>query len=149
MTVKINVPRFCTLSICGWNLFQPLGLYRTVHYLSIQFSNKPFSSFYLRYGLTVRARFMKASHFHHLEVWYVEENHAEMKCNEWGFRPFLCTYRLNWARRASSVWWNECDDTALQSHDSKNDPWWSEAEHATVRSRRLSTILFFFYEKSS
>ena len=32
MTVQINVPRFCTRSICGWNLFQPLGLldYNTV-----------------------------------------------------------------------------------------------------------------------
>ena len=26
MTVQRNVPRFCTRSICGWNLFQPLGL---------------------------------------------------------------------------------------------------------------------------
>ena len=26
MSVQINVPRFCTGSICGWNLFQPLGL---------------------------------------------------------------------------------------------------------------------------
>ena len=25
MTVQRNVPRFCTGSICGWNLFQPLG----------------------------------------------------------------------------------------------------------------------------
>ena len=26
MTVQRNVSRFCTRSICGWNLFQPLGL---------------------------------------------------------------------------------------------------------------------------
>ena len=26
MTAQRNVPRFCTLSICGWNLFQPPGL---------------------------------------------------------------------------------------------------------------------------
>ena len=26
MTVQRNVPRFCTRSICVWNLFQPLGL---------------------------------------------------------------------------------------------------------------------------
>ena len=26
MTVQKNVPRLCTRSICGWNLFQPLGL---------------------------------------------------------------------------------------------------------------------------
>ena len=28
MTVQRNVPRFCTRSICGWNLFQPLGLFQ-------------------------------------------------------------------------------------------------------------------------
>ena len=26
MTVQENVPRFCTRSICGWDLFQPMGL---------------------------------------------------------------------------------------------------------------------------
>ena len=43
------------------------------------------------------------------------------KWNESGFRPPLCTYRLNW------------DDTALQTQDSKFKPWRSEAEHATQR----------------
>ena len=42
----------------------------------------------------------------------------QMKWNDWGFKPLLCTYRLNWARR-------------------------SEAENATSRSRRFSTILSF------
>ena len=60
------------------------------------------------------------------------------KWNESGFRPLLCTYRLNWARRTSWGWW---DDTALQTQDSKFKPWRSEAEHATSRSRRLPTIL--------
>ena len=46
-------------------------------------------------------------------------NTCLMKWNESGFRPPLCTYRLNWARRTS------------------------EAEHATSRSRRLPTILTF------
>ena len=64
-----------------------------------------------------------------------------MKWNESGFRPPLCTYRLNWARRTSWGWWGEWDDTALQTHDSKFVPWRSEAEHATSRSRRLPTIL--------
>ena len=40
-------------------------------------------------------------------------------------RPLLCTYRLNWARRISRGWW---DDTALQTQDSKFEPWRSEAE---------------------
>ena len=29
----------------------------------------------------------------------------EMKWNDSGFRPPLCTYRLNWARRTSWGWW--------------------------------------------
>ena len=65
------------------------------------------------------------------------------KWNESGFRPLLCTYRLNWARRTSWGWCNEWDDTALQTQDSKLEPWRSEAEHATSRSRRLPTILSF------
>ena len=59
------------------------------------------------------------------------------------FRPPLCTYRLNWARRTSWGGWDEWNDTVLQTQDSKFEPWRSEAEHATSRSRRLSTILSF------
>ena len=66
-----------------------------------------------------------------------------MKWNESGFRPPLCTYRLNWARRTSWEWWDDWDDTVLQTQDSKFEPWRSEAEHATSRSRRLPTILTF------
>ena len=50
-------------------------------------------------------------------------------------------YRLNWARRTSWGWRNDWDDTVLQTQDSKLEPWRSEAEHATSRSRRLPTIL--------
>ena len=67
----------------------------------------------------------------------------EMKWNESGFRPHLCTYRLNWARRTSWGWWDDWDDTVFQTQDSKFEPWRSEAEHATSRSRRLPTILTF------
>ena len=67
----------------------------------------------------------------------------EMKLNESGFRSPLCTYRLNWTRRTSWEWWDDWDDTVLQTQDSKFEPWWSETEHATSRSRRLSTILTF------
>ena len=66
-----------------------------------------------------------------------------IKWNESGFRPLLCTYRLNWARRTSWGWWDDWDDTVLQTQDSKFEPWRSEAEHATSRSRRLPTILTF------
>ena len=68
---------------------------------------------------------------------------VKMKWNESGFRPPLCTYRLNWARRTSWGWWDDWDDTVLQTQDSKLEPWRSEAEHATSRSRRLPTILTF------
>ena len=71
--------------------------------------------------------------------WYFGTN----KWNESGFRPPLCTYRLNWARRTSWGWWDDWDDTVLQTQDSKFEPWRSEAEHATSRSRRLPTILTF------
>ena len=72
-----------------------------------------------------------------------EFSHLEMKWNESGFRPPLCTYRLNCARRTSWGWWDDWDDTVLQTQDSKLEPWRSEAEHATSRSRRLPTILTF------
>ena len=67
----------------------------------------------------------------------------EMKWNESDFRPPLCTYRLNWARRTSWGWWDDWDDTVLQTQDSKFEPWRSEVEYATSRSRRLPTILTF------
>ena len=69
--------------------------------------------------------------------------HLNVKWNESGFRPRLCTYRLNWARRTSWGWWDDWDDTVLQTQDSKFELWRSEAEHATSRSRRLPAILTF------
>ena len=85
-----------------------------------------------------------------IQAWRVLSSHGvvvrgmwEMKWNESGFRPPLCTYRLNWARRTSWGWWDDWDDTVLQTQDSKFEPWRSEAEHATSRSRRLPTILTF------
>ena len=44
--------------------------------------------------------------------------------------PPLCRYRLNWARRTSWGWWDDWDNTVLQTQDSKFEPWRSEAEHA-------------------
>ena len=73
----------------------------------------------------------------------VKKMKRSQKKNESGFRPPLCTYRLNWARRTSWGWWDDWDDTVLQTQDSKFEPWRSEAEHATSRSRRLPTILTF------
>ena len=78
------------------------------------------------------------SHHRYMYVIY-----TKVKWNESGFRPPLCTYRLNWARRTSWGWWDDWDDTVLQTQDSKFEPWQSEAEHATSRSRRPPTILTF------
>ena len=65
------------------------------------------------------------------------------KWNESDFKSPLCTYSLNWARRTSWGWRDDWDDTVLQTQDSKFEPWRSEAEHTTSRSRRLPTILTF------
>ena len=73
----------------------------------------------------------------------LQDHFYTRKWNESGFRPPLCTYRLNWARRTSWGWWDDWDDTVLQTQDSKFEPWRSEAEHATSRLRRLPTILTF------
>ena len=78
-----------------------------------------------------------------VKEWRSHYEHYPKKWNESGFRPPLCTYRLNWARRTSWGWWDDWDDTVLQTQDSKFEPWRSEAEHATSRSRRLPTILTF------
>ena len=53
----------------------------------------------------------------------------------------LCTCRLNLARRTSWGRWDEWDDTAFQTQDSKFALLRSEAEHPTSRTRRLPTIL--------
>ena len=74
---------------------------------------------------------------------FLQQCYHGYKWNESGFRPPLCTYRLNWARRTSWGWWDDWDDTVLQTQDSKFERWRSEAEHTTSRSRRLPTILTF------
>ena len=58
----------------------------------------------------------------------------DTKWNESGFTPLLCTYRLNWARGTYWGWWDEWDDTALQTQDSKFKPWRPEAEHSATEA---------------
>ena len=53
-----------------------------------------------------------------------------MKLNESGFRPPLCTYRLDWARRTSWGWWDDWDDTGLQTQDSLAV--WGRARYLSV-----------------
>ena len=67
-------------------------------------------------------------------------NHLRLNEMNGSFRPPLYTYRLNWTRETSWQWWDEWNDAALQTQNSKFLPWRSEAEHDTTRSRRLSTI---------
>ena len=90
----------------------------------------------------LECRQVYTSHFYPLHVGIT----SAMKLNKSGFRPPLCTYRLNWARRTSCGWWDDWDDTVLQTQDSKFEPWRSEVEHATSRSRRLPAILTFTCE---
>ena len=81
---------------------------------------------------------------HNMTGLYVQYKVTKIKkWNESGFRPLLCTYRLDWARRTSWGWWDKWDDTVHQTQDSKFELWRSEAEHATSRSRSLPTILSF------
>ena len=53
-------------------------------------------------------------------------------------------YRLNWARITPWGWWEEWDDTALQTQDSEFEPWRYDAELATSRWLRLPTILHIY-----
>ena len=68
-------------------------------------------------------KIMKFIHGGHFEFqWNLKKTPAHLyivgKWNESGFRPPLCTYRLNWARRTSWGWWDDWDDTVLQTQDS-------------------------------
>ena len=55
----------------------------------------------------------------HLQNFAHKQHGSRAKWNESGFRPPLCTYRLNWARRTSWGWWDDWDDTVLQTQDLK------------------------------
>ena len=51
-------------------------------------------------------------------------SHVVVGLNEsMGFRLPLCRYKLNWAMRTSWGWCDERYDIALQTQDSKFDPW--------------------------
>ena len=66
---------------------------------------------------------------------------GDAKWNESGFRPLLCTYRLNRAGKPPED--GEMSAITLPSRQKikKLKPWSSEAKHATSWSRRLPTIL--------
>ena len=50
---------------------------------------------------------------------------------------------MNQAKLGQENPWGRWDDTTLKTQDPKLKPWRSETEHASSRSRRLSTILSF------
>ena len=67
-----------------------------------------------------------------------------MKWNESGFRPPLCTYRLNWARRTSWGWCDDWDDTALQCR-ARYLPV-TEAPHNTDLHTWMGRNIFCFFQ---
>ena len=73
-----------------------------------------------------------------------------MKWNKWGSRPPLCTHRLNWSRTTSWVWCDEWDDTALQTQDSKFEPWRSEAKYANSQhAARFQSRRYYVFFKTA
>ena len=102
----------------------------------------PKCQYYQQDCITVFSNHVRNIYIYYFMFFYKTKIY-KMKWNESGFRPPLCTYRLIWARRTFWGWWDDLDDTDLQTQDSKFEPWRSEAEHATSRSRRLPTILTF------
>ena len=79
------------------------------------------------------------------------DNLCTSKWNESGFRPPLCTYRLNWANRTSWGWWDDWDATVLQTQDSKFEPWRSdisvtEAPHNTDFHTWMGKKHFCFFQ---
>ena len=74
---------------------------------------------------------------------YTGDIAIEIKWNAWGFTPPLCTCRLNWA---SWGWWDEWNDTVLQTQNSNFEPWRCEAEHINSPSQRLPQCWIFTSE---
>ena len=137
--VRIRVGTDICHRRCAYTVLQTVQIhgvhsaaYGTAHY------KEPLKSFEIRVGHSPGFGLPSVA----ILPWLCRKR-REMKWNESGFRPPLCTYRLNWARRTSWGWWDDWDDTVLQTQDSKFEPWRSEAEHTTFRSRRLPTILTF------
>ena len=76
-------------------------------------------------------RFFSAINYHHARyekgvslttLGRIASRH-ETWVNKWGFRPPVCTYRLNWAKRTSWGLWYECVETALHTQDRKFECW--------------------------
>ena len=84
--------------------------------------------------------FTRCRHRPTLRTDFTTGDQREMEWNELGFRPPLCTW-LSWVMKTSWGWWDEWDDTALQTQGLKFATWRSESEHAISRSRSLPTIL--------
>ena len=55
-------------------------------------------------------------------IWAKVTKDIQSKWNESGFRPPLCTYRLNWARRTFWGWWDKWDDTVSRHRIRNSGP---------------------------
>ena len=71
-------------------------VWRTV---SSQSSHHPQEVLLAQFSLYVHKGGLKPDSFHFI--------HYKSRWDESGFRPPLCTYRLNWARRTSWGWWDD------------------------------------------
>ena len=90
----------------------------------------------------IQNNYLTSSHWHFSFRWSRQcWRNCLCQLNEkYGY--ILGTYKINWARRTTWGWWDEWD--AMHTQDSKFEPWLSEAELATSRSRRVSLIVDFF-----
>ena len=98
------------------------------------------------------ATFHKQTSFCYRTAGYFEHNYMflpsgdAMKWNESGFRPPLCTYRLNCARRTSWGWWDDWDDTVLQTQDSTRHLSVTEDPHNTDFHTWMGKKHFCFFQ---
>ena len=67
------------------------------------------------------------------------------KWNEAGFRPLLCKYRLNWARRTIWGWWDKWDDTAL--FEIQTLEVWGQARYLSVTEAPHNTEFYEWIKK--
>ena len=68
------------------------------------------------------------------------------KWNKWSFRPHLCTYIHTLGQENSWGWWDEWDDSFLQTVESRALAVWGRARYLSVMEapRNIESLLCFF-----
>ena len=94
-----------TLKQC-WSNVGPPSATLAQHYTSIVWMCRVCWHDTLRWCIACKPHYKLCKLLSHCLGWNTT---LYRKWNEWGFRPPLCTYRLNWARRTSWRWWDEWD----------------------------------------